>query len=54
MLPKDVILSPEQHSVDAIYWHYDMQSDIPYWTATDGYSFFAVLMAILIRKFRDI
>jgi hypothetical protein len=40
MLPKDVILSPEQHSVDAIYWHYDTESDVLYWTATDGSSFF--------------
>jgi hypothetical protein len=40
MLPKGVILSSEQHSVDAIYWHYDTQTDILYWTATDGYSFF--------------
>ena len=40
MLPKSVILSPEQHSVDAIYWHYDTESDILYWTATDGSSLF--------------
>jgi hypothetical protein len=40
MLPKDVIFSPEQHSVDAIYWHYDTQNDALYWTATDGSSLF--------------
>ncbi|MCP6761894.1 MAG: hypothetical protein NHB32_24805 [Fischerella sp. CENA71] len=40
MLPKGVILSPENKSVDAIFWYYDSEADILYWTATDGSSFF--------------
>ncbi|MCC5640873.1 hypothetical protein LC593_34615 [Nostoc sp. CHAB 5844] len=40
MLPKGVILSPENNSVDAIFWNYDNEEDIFYWTATDGSSFF--------------
>lgn len=40
MLPKGVILSPENKSVNAIFWHYDSEADILYWTATDGSSFF--------------
>jgi hypothetical protein len=40
MLPKGVILSPENNSVDAIFWHYDTEKDILFWAATDGDSFF--------------
>jgi hypothetical protein len=40
MLPKKVILSPENNSVDAIFWHYDTEKDILFWAATDGDSFF--------------
>lgn len=40
MLPKGVILSPENKSVDAIFWDYNSENDILYWTATDGSSFF--------------
>ncbi len=45
MLPKNVILSPENRSVDAIFWHYDNEKDILYWAATDGDSMFC-------RKFK--
>ncbi|BAB77472.1 hypothetical protein ACN23B_30630 (plasmid) [Anabaena sp. FACHB-709] len=40
MLPKGVIFSPENNSVDAIFWNYDSEADILYWTATDGSSAF--------------
>ncbi|RCJ20230.1 hypothetical protein A6S26_05775 [Nostoc sp. ATCC 43529] len=40
MLPKGVILSPENRSVDAIFWNYDSEADILYWAATDGSSSF--------------
>ncbi|NJL64763.1 MAG: hypothetical protein HC903_26815 [Methylacidiphilales bacterium] len=40
MLPKDVIFSPENKSVDAIYWHYDTEQDILFWACSDGDSFF--------------
>ncbi|MHC5762590.1 hypothetical protein [Nostoc sp.] len=40
MLPKGVILSPENKSVDAIFWHYDSEAGILYWAATDGSSSF--------------
>ncbi|MEJ6487780.1 hypothetical protein N0Y54_42185 [Nostoc punctiforme UO1] len=40
MLPKGVILSPENKSVDAVFWHHDSESGILYWTATDGSSAF--------------
>jgi len=40
MLPKNVILSPENRSVDAIFWHYDTDKDVLYWAATDGDSIF--------------
>ncbi len=45
MLPKNVILSPEKRSVDAIFWHYDAEKDFLYWAATDGDSMFC-------RRFR--
>ncbi|MFN6561254.1 MAG: hypothetical protein RMY28_015880 [Nostoc sp. ChiSLP01] len=38
MLPKGAILSPEQHSIDAIFWHTD--NDFLYWAATDKASSF--------------
>ncbi len=40
MLPKGVILSPENNSVNVIFWHYDAEKDTLYWTATDNKSFF--------------
>jgi hypothetical protein len=40
MLPKGVILSPENKSVDTIFWNYDSEADILYWTVIDGASFF--------------
>ncbi len=53
MLPKGVILSPEQRSVDAIFWHYDTESDMFYWAATDGSSFFCRRFKVSgnLRKF---
>lgn len=38
MLPKGAILSPEKHSIDAIFWHTD--NDFLYWAATDKASSF--------------
>ncbi|QIR41773.1 hypothetical protein HCG51_34380 (plasmid) [Tolypothrix sp. PCC 7910] len=40
MLPKGVIFSPENKSVEAIFWHYDSEADILYWAATDRSSSF--------------
>lgn len=40
MLPKGVIFSPENKSVDALFWNYDSEADILYWAATDGSSSF--------------
>jgi hypothetical protein len=40
MLPKGVILSPENKNVDAIFWHFDSEDGILYWAATDGSSSF--------------
>lgn len=35
MLPTGVILSPENKSVEAIFWHYDSEANTLYWAATD-------------------
>lgn len=53
MLPKNVILSPEQHSVDAIYWHYNLESDMLYWTAIANSSLFCRKFKVLgnLKKF---
>lgn len=40
MLPKGVILSPENKSVEAIFWHYDSEANTLYWAATDESSSF--------------
>ena len=40
MLPKKLILSPENRSIKAIFWHYDTEKDVLFWAATDGASFF--------------
>lgn len=40
ILPKNVVLSPEKRSIEAIFWHYDPGDDYLYWTAIDGSSFF--------------
>ncbi|BAZ18706.1 hypothetical protein NIES4071_105910 (plasmid) [Calothrix sp. NIES-4071] len=45
MLPKGAILSPENHSIEAIYWHCDIENDLLYWTAVDKVSSFC-------RRFR--
>jgi hypothetical protein len=50
MLPKGIILSPENRSVDAIFWNYDSEADILYWAATDGASFFCRRFKLDARK----
>ena len=40
MLPKGVILSPENKSIDAIYWHYDAEENILFWACNDSVSMF--------------
>ncbi len=40
MLPKGAIISPEQRSIDAIFWHHDIDNHFLYWTASDGVSLF--------------
>jgi hypothetical protein len=40
MLPKEIISSPEERSIYAIFWHYDAVDELLYWTTTDGDSFF--------------
>ena len=35
MLPKGVILSPENKIIDAIYWHYDTEENTLFWACTD-------------------
>jgi hypothetical protein len=54
MLPKGLIISPEQHNVDAIFWHYDAEFDILYWAATDSSSMFCRKLKVRndLRKFR--
>ena len=39
MLPNSVVKSPENRSVNAIFWHCDTPNDHLYWTAVDGSSF---------------
>lgn len=53
MLPKGVILSPEERSLEAIFWYYDITNDLLYWTATDGASFFCRRFKVSenLRKF---
>ncbi len=33
ILPRNVVLSPEKRSIEAIFWHYDPGDDYLYWTA---------------------
>jgi hypothetical protein len=40
MLPTGVVISPEKRSINAIFWHFDINSNLLYWTAMDGVSFF--------------
>lgn len=40
MLPKGAVLSPENRSIDAIFWHSDIDNDFLYWTAMDGMNCF--------------
>ncbi|MBD2629645.1 hypothetical protein H6G56_24900 [Anabaena variabilis FACHB-164] len=54
MLPKGLILSPENHSIDAIFWHYDTDEDMLYWTAMDKASYFCRRLKIFdnLKQFR--
>lgn len=36
MLPKGIIISPEERSINMIYWHYDADNNYLYWATTDG------------------
>lgn len=40
MLPKNVIMSPENYSVDVILWHYDTDEELIYLTAIDKASYY--------------
>lgn len=40
MLPEGAILSPENRSMQAIYWYCDKDNGLLYWAATDGLSSF--------------
>ncbi|MBW4599696.1 MAG: hypothetical protein KME29_08780 [Calothrix sp. FI2-JRJ7] len=40
MLPEGAILSPENRSMQAIYWHCDSSKGLLYWAGTDGLSSF--------------
>jgi hypothetical protein len=40
LLPKNAIISPEQRSIDAIFWHHDIDNHLLYWAASDGVSLF--------------
>lgn len=40
MLPNNRVMSPENRSVNAIFWHCDTTNDYLYWAAMDGASFF--------------
>ncbi|MBD2132594.1 hypothetical protein H6F47_09180 [Sphaerospermopsis sp. FACHB-1094] len=40
MLPKNVVMSPENHSVYAILWHYDTDEELIYLTAMDKASYY--------------
>jgi hypothetical protein len=51
MLPKGVILSPENKSVEAIFWHYDSDADILGWAATDSSSSFCRRFKLNGQKF---
>lgn len=54
MLPQNVIISPENHSIDAIFWHYDTDEDMLYWTAMDKASYFCRRLKIFdnLKQFR--
>lgn len=52
MLPKEVILSPENKSVNAVFWHYDTEEDILFWACTDGDSFFCRRFKLNAQKLK--
>ncbi|WP_174763137.1 hypothetical protein [Anabaena sp. UHCC 0187] len=54
MLPQNVIISPENHSIDAIFWHYDTDEDMLYWTAMDKANYFCRKLKIFdnLKQFR--
>jgi hypothetical protein len=54
MLPQNVIISPENHSIDAIFWHYDTDEDMLYWTAMDKGNYYCRRLKIFdnLKLFR--
>ncbi|MFM6221155.1 MAG: hypothetical protein ACKPJH_12000 [Dolichospermum sp.] len=54
MLPKNVIMSPENYSIDAIYWHYDTDEELIYWTGIDKESSFCRRFKVFdnLKRFR--
>lgn len=54
MLPKGAILSPENYSIEAIYWHWDSEKYLLYWAATDAVSSYCRRFRIIDhdKKFR--
>ncbi|NJN11873.1 MAG: hypothetical protein HC815_29465 [Richelia sp. RM1_1_1] len=50
MLPKDTILSPENKSIDAIYWHYDTEENILFWACNDNDSAFCRRLPLNTNK----
>jgi hypothetical protein len=51
MLPKGVIISPENKSVEAIFWHYDSEANTIYWATTDESSSFCRRLKLDGEKF---
>jgi hypothetical protein len=54
MLPKNVILSPENYGVDAICWHYDPDEELIYLTAVDKVSYYCRRLKVFdnLKQFR--
>jgi hypothetical protein len=54
MLPNNVIMSPENYSIDAIYWHYEPEEELLYWTAVDQASYYCRRLKVFdnLRQFR--
>ncbi|RUS93144.1 hypothetical protein DSM106972_097380 [Dulcicalothrix desertica PCC 7102] len=47
MLPLGAILSPENHSITAIYWHYDTDNGLLYWVGVDDLSSYCRRFSII-------
>jgi hypothetical protein len=54
MLPKDVILSPENNSIDAIFWHYNVEESLVFWACTDNDLFFCRRFKLDNQKLKHI